>query len=105
MVEGTTIDVQLAREQTDDLIRWRSGCNFTGASVTVTADRLDISTTRASSAMGCTDERSDQETWVNAFFGSNPFWVSEGARLTLTSGGTVIELEEIPFDDYGTSPR
>lgn len=99
LVDGTTIDVQFADEGRGDLIRWRSGCNTAGGPLVITADRLDVED-GGSTAMGCDADRMAQEEWVHAFFLSDPSWAADGSRLTLTSDGTVIELEEISYDDF-----
>lgn len=100
IVAGTTIDVGFTGEGRGDLIFWRSGCNTAGGPVVITADRLDVGEA-AGTQIGCEEARAEQEAWVNAFFGSDPFWRADGARLTLTSGSTVIELEEILRDGSG----
>lgn len=99
LADGTTIDVQFADEGSGDLIRWRSGCNTAGGPLVVTADRLDVED-GGSTAMGCDADRMAQEEWVHAFFLSDPSWAADGSRLTLTSGSTVIELDEISYDDF-----
>lgn len=100
IVEGTTIDVQFANEGSGDLIRWLSGCNRYGGDLTISVDRINVVLAGGTQA-GCEPARAEQERWVNVFFQSDPFWRTDGTRLRLTSGDTVIELEEFPFDAYG----
>lgn len=96
LVAGTRIVLGFEERRRTDVIRWVAGCNFHGAAVEITSDRLllgEISGT----AMGCRDERHEQDDWLRGFMSSDPFWnferrVVAGDRLTLTSEDTVIEF-------------
>jgi hypothetical protein len=91
LVEGTRIRVRFAHSDEGDRVRWRSGCNYYGAEVDVTAEHLNIGVI-GSTAVACSKPLNRQDKWVARFFGSNPRWVRHGRRLKLMSADDVIKL-------------
>jgi heat shock protein HslJ len=72
---------------------WEAGCNGAGTKVRITDEELHPRLI-ASTLIGCAADLATQDAWLSQFFGSNPSWRLSDGRLTLTSGGTVIELQE-----------
>jgi heat shock protein HslJ len=95
IVKRTPIGVSFGKQ--GRLIGWSGGCNAIGAKGTrITADQILVNG-YVSTAAACPGPEAVQEQWVNAFFNSDPHWELAGAhRLELTSGDTVIELQEKP---------
>jgi heat shock protein HslJ len=85
------------------LIGWSGGCNAIGAKGTrITANQILVKGF-VSTAAGCPGPEAEQEQWVNNFFESDPHWELTGnVRLELSSGDTVIELQEQP---PGSGPK
>lgn len=100
LVAATTIKVQFEAGSESDVVGWRAGCNTAGAPAVITADRLRLGSDVGSTAAGCDAEREEQEEWVTSFFLRHPYWHVEGSRLSLAAGDIVIELEEVPADDF-----
>lgn len=75
-------------------MRWQAGCNALGAVVRYAPDVLDVIEPIAGTAAGCDAEREAQDAWTPDLFGGDPRWALDGTRLTLTHGGTVVELEQ-----------
>jgi heat shock protein HslJ len=94
LIQDTRVRVAFKRSKTRHLMGWSAGCNSVGAKVRVTADELHIAQI-TSTLIGCPPGRAAQDEWLSEFFNSNPRWRLSDSRLTLTSGGTVIELEEM----------
>ena len=89
LVDGTVLEVAFETAT----MRWQAGCNVMGADVTVQADVLDVGPV-AGTAAGCDRQREAQDVWLAELFGDDPRWALAGGRLTLTRGGTVVELVE-----------
>lgn len=96
LVEGTRIEVSFERRGDHDVVRWRAGCNTSGAEVRIEADRLRIRP-GGGTDVGCEERRHRQDEWVSEFFQADPFWELEGDRLTLTSQDVVMEFEPISY--------
>lgn len=97
LVEGTEITVSFRDDGADgDGIGWSGGCNGWGSTVVITRDRLDVGDEIGGTAMGCEQERHDQDDWLAKFFAADPFWTIDDGTLTLTVDDTVITLAERP---------
>jgi heat shock protein HslJ len=88
----------------DGTMGWSAGCNSLGARVEITADRLLVKGDVWSTLIGCPEPLADQEEWLHRFFLDGPYWRLDASSLTLTSGETVIELEERGTRDREISP-
>jgi heat shock protein HslJ len=99
IADGRAVSVQFEGRSDDDVVRWRIDCNAAGASVAIGADRLTIEM-GGSTVVGCDEEREEEDRWIAGFFGSDPHWSLDGDRLTLRSGGTVIELHEVDDEAF-----
>lgn len=93
LAPGTPVEVEFAKEERGEVVRW-SSCNLSGSLVDITEERLVLLEDEPpSTLMGCTDEFNEQLEWLTSFFVTDPYWVLDGDRLTLSSEETVIELE------------
>jgi heat shock protein HslJ len=93
LVRDTHIKLGFIRHGGRNGVGWSAGCNSTGAKAWVTAEELHLRHL-VSTLIGCPAELAKQDKWLSQFFRSNPSWRLSDGRLTLTSGRTVIELEE-----------
>jgi heat shock protein HslJ len=76
----------------DDNISWRAGCNYLGAHVEITAERLVIGLIEGTDVY-CTKPQRRRERWTNRFIRSDPKWrIRRDDRLKLTAGDRVIRL-------------
>jgi heat shock protein HslJ len=92
LVHGTRIRVTFEERKDQGIVRWQADCNTFGADVQITADVLRVGEIEGT-AMGCRDDLHEQDEWLTGFIGADPRWRLSDARLTLTSGETVIELK------------
>lgn len=90
LAKQTRIELQF----TDDgrLIA-NAGCNSMQSPVG-TDDKKIAAADLAITDMGCDPPRHAQDDWLAKVLGAKPSWKLEGQILTLTSGGTVITLED-----------
>ena len=88
------LSLRFERRTNEDVLMW-GGCRFWGAGVRVGSGRLNVVAEDFyeldASEQGCTEATDDR--WLAEFFLEDPTWSLEGARLTLSSGDTVIELQ------------
>lgn len=89
LVDGTRIRLSF----TDGQLGASAGCNTMGGAYRIEDGRL-IFEGGGMTEMGCDDERHAQDDWLFGFLGSRPAVAQEGDKLTLTSGGTVIALQD-----------
>ncbi len=89
LVEGTQIRLSF----TDGQLGASAGCNTMGGAYTVEDGRLIVEG-GGMTEMGCDEERHAQDEWLFGFIGSQPSLAQEGDKLTLTSGETVIALQD-----------
>lgn len=89
LVDGTQIRFSF----TDGQLGASAGCNSTGGAYRVGDGQL-IFEGGGMTEMGCDDERHAQDDWLFGFLGSQPSIAHEGDKLTLTSGETVIALQD-----------
>ena len=97
----TSIKVRFDASDGRDVVSWRARCNAVGGPVLITADELHIEIV-SGTAIGCDEEWYAEDAWISKFMGSIPSWTLDGTHLTLRSGETVIELQEVPTDDFWT---
>jgi heat shock protein HslJ len=95
LVPETQITVTFEERADEGVVGWQAGCNSFGADVEITADSLVVGQI-AGTEIGCRDDLHEQDDWLVDFFGSDPEWQLSDDRLSLTSHGTVIELEAKP---------
>ena len=91
LVEGTRIRVRFRRQDGNELVSWRAGCNHFGARVKVRPRRL-VTGRSEGTAVGCNDALHRQDRWLARFFRRDPRWVRRGTRLRLRSGDDVIRF-------------
>jgi heat shock protein HslJ len=89
LVDGT----QIRLDFTDGELAASAGCNTIGGSYRIDDGTL-IFEGGGMTEMGCDDERHAQDDWLVSFLDSRPSVVQEGDKLTLTSGSTVIALQD-----------
>jgi heat shock protein HslJ len=96
LVDGT--EVTLGFEGTE--LSAYAGCNHLFGTASIDGDTLHA---RALSGteMGCARPLADQDAWLQEFLSAGPTVVLDGGVLTLTSGGTTLELTEEPAPDRG----
>ena len=90
LAPDTRVTITFVRDDDRDIVRWEAGCNTTGLEAQIMAERL-VTGEGASTTLGCSPERREQDQWLLTFFESDPEWRLNGDRLTLTSGESVIE--------------
>ncbi len=86
-------DTQIRLSFTDGQVGASAGCNTMGGAYTVEDGRLIVDG-GGMTEMGCDEERHAQDDWLFGFLRSQPSLVQEGDKLTLTSGETVIALQD-----------
>jgi heat shock protein HslJ len=89
LVDGTRIRLSF----TDGQVGASVGCNTMGGAYRIEGGRL-IFEGGGMTEMGCDDERHAQDDWLFGFLGSQPSVAQDGDKLTLTSGATVITLQD-----------
>ena len=89
LVEGTRISLSF----TDGQLGASAGCNSMSGVYRTDDGRL-LFEGGAMTEMGCDNERHAQDDWLIGFLGSQPSVAQEGDKLTLTSGATVITLQD-----------
>ena len=75
------------------LLAATAGCNSIGAKSTVSDGKLtvqDVSVTE----LGCDAPRHEQDTWLVDLLQSGPHWKIDNGTLAITSGGTVLMLQD-----------
>jgi heat shock protein HslJ len=89
LVDGTQIRLSFA----DGQLGASAGCNTMGGTYRIEDGRL-LFVGGGMTEMGCDDERHAQDDWLLGFIGAQPSIAQEGDKLTLTSGATVIALQD-----------
>lgn len=89
LVDGTQISLRFA----DGQLGASAGCNAIGGAYRIDDDTL-VFDGGSMTEMGCDDERHAQDDWLAAFLGSRPTIAQADDKLTLTSGATVIALQD-----------
>jgi heat shock protein HslJ len=78
---------------TEDNVSGSAGCNSIGSTATVTDGRLVVRGGVGGTEMGC-GKLQYHDAWISDLLTSRPQLELAGDRLTLTSGGTVVELQD-----------
>jgi hypothetical protein len=95
LFEGAKIRVDFDHGADHDAISWKADCNYFGAKVDVTEERLLIGQ-GLQTTQGCPKPRHRRDRWMNRFFSSDPKWrIRQDARLKLTAGDRVIRLHRV----------
>ncbi len=89
LVEGTRIELSFDDDGRN--LGAHAGCNHMGAEVEIDGERLRVGDI-AQTLIGCPSDLEEQDRWLDGFLRSDPRWSLAGDALTLTSGGTEIEL-------------
>ena len=78
---------------TEDSVSGSAGCNSIGSTATVADGRLVVRGAVGGTEAGC-GKRQYHDEWISDLLTSRPQLELDGDRLTLTSGGTVVELQD-----------
>lgn len=89
LVDGTRIRLRFL----DGELGASAGCNTMGGTYRIDEDTL-IFEGGAMTEMGCDEERHAQDDWLFEFLGSRPTVAQAEDKLTLTSGTTVLSLQD-----------
>jgi heat shock protein HslJ len=89
LVPGTQIRLRFE----DGQVGASAGCNTIGGTYRLDDGRL-VFEGGGMTEMGCDNERHAQDDWLAAFLGSRPTVAREGSELTLSSGTTVVVLQD-----------
>ena len=94
LVEGTQIRLSFS----DGQLGASAGCNTMGGAYRIESGLL-VFEGGGMTEMGCDEERHAQDDWLVGFLGSQPSVAQEADKLTLTSNGTVISLQDSEVAD------
>jgi len=72
-------------------VGWTARCNSFGGNARITATKIEVDQV-ASTTVGCSGEREEEDDWLFRFMDSDPEWRMDGTELTLIANGTKIEL-------------
>jgi heat shock protein HslJ len=101
LFEETKVRVDLNHRDNYDNVTWRADCNYFGAPVEVTDERLVIGEI-AGTDMGCSGDLLRRDRWMLRFFRSDPKWrIRRDDRLKLTAGDRVIRLRKLTSPPRG----
>lgn len=89
IVPGSSIRLEFDR----DKLSAYAGCNRMSGGYSLDADTLVVEQL-AATMMGCADDLMNQDTWLSGFLQGSPTVARDGDTLTLTSGDTVVRLDE-----------
>jgi heat shock protein HslJ len=70
-----------------------AGCNSIGGKFSTSGDKLKVGDLNMTN-MACDGPRQQQEEWLLAVLNGEPTWKAEADKLTITSGGSVIQLQD-----------
>ena len=92
LFEGTKIQVDFDRRAGPDVVRWHADCNYFGADVRVTEERL-VTGQIEGTGMGCAGRQLRRDRWLTRFFAADPKWrIPRTGALKLIAGDRVIRL-------------
>jgi heat shock protein HslJ len=77
----------------DGTLTANAGCNSIGGKAATGDGKLKVDDL-AVTEMGCDAPRHAQDTWLVELLQSTPHWKAEADKLTITSGGTVLQLQD-----------
>ncbi|MFC6420664.1 META domain-containing protein [Ornithinimicrobium tianjinense] len=89
LVEGTRVRLSF----TDEEISASAGCNTMGGTFRIIDGTLLVGDL-AMTEMGCPDGLAEQDTWLAGLLGAEPALSLEEDTLTLTTGSTVLTLQD-----------
>lgn len=89
LVDGTRIRISFD----DGQVGASAGCNTIGGTYRI-EDGVLVFEGGGMTEMGCDDERHAQDDWLSEFLGSRPTVTESGSEIKLTSGDTVITLQD-----------
>ncbi|GAA1552742.1 META domain-containing protein [Kribbella lupini] len=87
---GTTISLQF---KDDGSLFANAGCNHIGGKASTRGDKLKVGDLNMTQ-MACDEPRQGQEEWLLALLESEPTWKTDADKLTITSGGKVLQLQD-----------
>jgi heat shock protein HslJ len=92
LFEGAKVRVDFDRRDGPDVVRWRADCNYFGADVRVTEERLVIGQIEGTD-MACAGRQLRRDRWLLRFFAADPRWrIPRTGILRLIAGDRVIRL-------------
>jgi len=91
LVGDKPLQVRFVHNETNDAVRWSSGCNFYGARVEVTDKRI-ITGRVLGTAIGCSPAAKEQDEFFVELFRDDPAYVAQGKRLELSTNRTTVKL-------------
>jgi heat shock protein HslJ len=71
-----------------------AGCNSMQSPVKTGGGKLAMDDGLAMTDMGCDGRRHAQDDWLSKVLSADPTWKLDGDRLTVSSGGTAITLQD-----------
>lgn len=77
----------------DGSLSANAGCNSIGGKASISGDKLKVGDLNMTN-MACDTPRQQQEEWLLSILNSEPTWKAEADKLTITSGGSVIQLQD-----------
>lgn len=79
---------------TADGISAKADCNSMFGQVNLDGGSLQMETPLGMTMMACDPALMEQDQWISDFLSSGPKWSLDGGILTLTFGGSAIELRD-----------
>jgi heat shock protein HslJ len=77
----------------DGTLSANAGCNSIGGQAATSGGKLTVEDL-AVTDMGCDAPRHAQDTWLVELLQSGPTWKADADKLTITSGGTILQLQD-----------
>jgi heat shock protein HslJ len=90
LVAGTRIELRLGKPGGG--IGWDAGCNHMGSADAHLANGRLFVTQIIGTAMGCSQQLSEQDSWLTHFLAAGPRWQLAGNDLVLRDGDVEIRL-------------
>ena len=88
----TKVRVDFERRSGPDSVRWRADCNYFGAPLQVTDERL-LTGQIGGTDMPCAGRQLRRDRWLTRFFAADPKWrVPRPGALKLVAGDRVIRF-------------
>lgn len=91
-VEDTELTVTVGPEYE---LTVNAGCNTLSVTAHLQGEDRLVVDDFVSTAIGCLDDRADQDAWIVDFFEAGPRWSFDGYGLTLSTATVYIELSEV----------
>jgi heat shock protein HslJ len=90
LVAGTQVTI---RFRAPGELEVYAGCNHLGVHVRLEGERM-VAYDYLSTAIGCVEERLNQDKWLIDFFNAGPTWRTSSNEVTLRAGTTEIVLTD-----------